>query len=64
MSISNEQRKKLTKELAGMFAKASGHSVKEHGTDQWELAVDALILAIEGIVRAEHEGGPPDAADR
>jgi hypothetical protein len=55
MSITDEQRKKLAKELGSQMAKASGYSSKQHDVDQWEVAADAMIRTIEGIVQAELE---------
>jgi hypothetical protein len=55
MAITDEQRQRLAKEIGNQLAKASGYSSKKDDVDQWEVAADALVRAIEGIVRAEIE---------
>jgi hypothetical protein len=56
MSINTEQRQQLVKHLAQALAKASGYDVNQAGVSQWEIAADALVKAIEGIVHKElHE---------
>ena len=50
MTITKEQRTQLTKHLAQTLAKASGYDVNQAGVSQWEIAADALVKAIEGIV--------------
>ena len=50
MTINEEQRGKLVKHLAQTLAKASGYDVNQAGVSQWEVAADALVKAIEGIV--------------
>ena len=53
MTIDDAQRDALTKALAKAFAKATGTKRTEHGIDQWEPLVDALLKTIEGIVKTE-----------
>lgn len=53
MSINTEQRQQLVKHLAQTLAKASGYDVNQAGVSQWEIAADALVKAIEGIVQSE-----------
>ena len=48
--METEQHKRLTKELAKAFARASGYDVNENEVSQWEVASDLLIKSIEGIV--------------
>ena len=63
MSINTEQRQKLIKHLAQTLAKASGYDVNQAGVSQWEVAADALVKAIEGIVQAElNEPEEPEPA--
>lgn len=44
-------RERLVKELASQFAKASGYNVNTNEVSQWEVAADALVKTIEGIVK-------------
>jgi hypothetical protein len=60
MTIGDEQRSKMTKELAKAFARATGAKRTEHGVDQWEPLVDLLIKVIEGIVQQESRGEPEE----
>jgi len=60
MTIGDEQRSKMTKELAKSFARATGTKRTEHGVDQWEPLVDLLIKLIEGIVQQEVKGKPEE----
>lgn len=50
MSISVEQRQKLIKMLADKLAKASGYATNVNDVAQWDVAADAIIKVVEGIV--------------
>ena len=61
--ISKQQREGIIKELGKQFAQASGYDVNNAGIKQWEVCVDALIKAVEGIVQAElNEPEEPEPA--
>ena len=51
--METEQHKRLTKELAKAFARASGYDVNENEVSQWEVASDLLIKSIEGSTCAK-----------
>ena len=63
MSITEEQRKQLVKQLASAMAKASGYDVNQAGVSQWEVAADALIKTVEGIVKSELEKEDEEETD-
>lgn len=60
MGITNEQRAQLIRKLSEAFAHASGYSATEDGIKQWDVVADALLKAIEGIVKAELSSVPAE----
>lgn len=63
MQITTEQRAKLVKELSANFAKASGYSANVSDVAQWDVAADALIRTIEGIVMTALQEDEGDHAE-
>lgn len=68
--ITDKQRKELCKELAVSLGKASGYTANISDVNQWELAADALVRTIEGIVQDAianidaRQASPPFRDDR
>ncbi len=46
-------RQRLVQELGDKLANASGYAANVNDVKQWEVAADAIIHAIEGVVAAK-----------
>lgn len=62
MSINDNQRQQLMKTLSSSLANASGYSANVSDVAQWDVAADAIIRTIEGLIDAKM--GERHAEDR